>query len=226
MRSETCVTLAAALALLSGLAATGATEAEPSVVLVVPSRYAFVKIAQDIATLRPITVVSYSSTNAASMFLWDSKTAKWSPLDAAVFASGTGFDASSRMIVMGTDATTVNMFASSAKAWATKTTSLPKFDLVAALNAANENLHFSKDEWKWLSELYNLSFKDENEQRRRYGKYGDPKQGKKAPPTNAPHTSADDVVLPESVPATVPVAPADVAVPASPAKTPKDGQDK
>lgn len=214
MNNAIRVTLAAGLSLVSTLATAGTKEAVPSLVLLVPSRYAFVKTAQDLATLRPITVVSYSATNASSMYLWDGKSAKWSPLDAAAFAAGTGFDVSSQMIVLGTDVATVNMLSTSAKTWATKTTSLPKFDLVKVINAANDVLHFSDTEWDWLKARYNLSFKDENAQRRRYGKYGDPKENKKAPKAKTPPAPATDVVLPEPVP--VP-APAPVAAPATPA---------
>jgi hypothetical protein len=214
MKRSICATLAVTLALASGPANAGVPEQGSSVVLVVPSRYAFVKMAQDLATLRPITVVSYSATNSASLFSWDSKNAKWSPLDAASFASGTGFGVSSHMVVMGTDVSTVNMLATSAKAWATKTTSLPKFDIAKALNAADESLHFSKAEWDWLSERYSLSFKDVNDQRRRYGKYGPPGEHKTAPPRKTAPAPAVDVVLPELVPAPTAAAPAPSAPPA------------
>lgn len=216
MKRSSLVALTAALTLARAAASYGAGEAEPSLVMVVPAKYAFVKLAQDVAALRPITVVSYSATNNNAIFLWDRDGAKWSALDAASFASGTGFYVSSHMIVLGTDAGTVNLFATSAKAWATKTTSMPKFDIATVLNSASDVLHFTDGEWKWLSERYNLSLKDGNEERRKYGKYGPPGQ-KRSPPPKVQPAPAPDIVLPELVPpspAPAP-APAPVVVPAA-----------
>jgi hypothetical protein len=211
MKSSVFAIVTAVLALTSGAAPAGKGGTGQPVVLVVPSRYAFVKVAQDLATLRPITVVSYSPTNSASLFLWNNNSTKWSTLDSATFSSGTGFDASSHVIVLGTDVATVHMFATSAKSWSAKTTSFPKYELVKVLNAVSDSLHFSKAEWEWLANRYEITLKDDNEQRRRYGKYGDPREHKKTPPPKTAPAAAVDVVLPEPVPESAPVAPAPAA---------------
>jgi hypothetical protein len=214
MKHASILALTSVLALASCPASRAAEEASPSLVVVVPGRYAFVKLAQDLAALRPVTVVSYSTTNNNDIFLWDRDAAKWSALDAESFASGKGFYTSSQLIVMGTDDAAVKLFASSARAWAVKVESFARLDIARTLNAASDVLHFSEGEWKWLSERYGLSLKDGNEERRRYGKYGPPGQ-KRTPPAKAPPAPAEDVVLPEPVPhapapapAPTPVAPA------------------
>lgn len=217
MKRSTLLALAAIFPMIAAAASHAGDDARPSLVLVVPGRYAFVKMAQDLGAIRPVTVVSYSATNNASLFRWDPTAAKWSPLSAADFASGTGFDAASHLVVMGTDSATVGLFGASAKEWATKVSSFVGFDVVEVFNAANETLHFTRDEWAWLAGRYNLKFKDANEQRRRYGKYGPPADEKKAPSKVRP--PVEDVVMPEAVsaPAPAPVssgAPAGTAEPA------------
>jgi hypothetical protein len=222
MKRSSIVALTAVLALASCPVSRAAEEASPSLVVVVPGRYAFVKLAQDLAALRPVTVVSYSTTNNNAIFLWDRDAAKWSPLDTEDFASGKGFYTSSHLIAMGTDEATVKLFASSARAWAVKVESFPKLDIAKTLNAASDVLHFSEGEWKWLSERYGLSLKDGNAERRKYGKYGPPGQ-KRTPPAKAPPAPVEDVVLPEPVPPSPALAAPKVSepvVPPAPAPAP------
>jgi hypothetical protein len=167
-------------------------------VLVIPARYAFVKAAMDIEAVRPIPIVCYGvGTNAMALNRWNAAAKAWDPITMDNLKSGAGLGKPPLAAVMGTDVAAVASLAEVTKDWAGKAVQIPSCDLAALVNALSGPLHFTSSEWQWLAGRFNLQLKDENEQRRRYGRYGPPDQKKKAPP--APKASgSSDVVMPKA----------------------------
>jgi hypothetical protein len=170
-------------------------KASPSLVMVVPAQYAFVRAALDFSALRDVAVVSYmTGTNGTAMYLWNTSARQWDAIPFGNYSSGamTG-GKTTHLVVMGTDSNTAAAMADAACVWASDAKVMNTFDIVALVNTLNDTLKFTVPEWDWLSKRYSLALKDVNADRRRYGRYGAPK---KAP---APPAENSEVVLPEPV---------------------------
>lgn len=198
----TCVAIG--LVSAAGLPAWGGTKAQPPAdppVLVIPARYAFVKAAMDIEAVRPIPIVCYGvGTNAMALNRWNAAAKAWDPMTMDDLKTGAGLGKPPLAAIMGTDVAAVASLADVTKDWAAKSAQIPSCDLVMLVNTMNEALHFTSAEWRWLADRFNLKMKDENDQRRRYGRYGPPDQNKKKKkgPLPAAAPAPSDVVVPRA----------------------------
>jgi hypothetical protein len=204
-----------------------------------------VQVGADAVSMRPVVVFAYggsASSDSPPLHVWNSATSEWAPVSVETYRSGSLFRATPRdAILVGadTDLPAILVQATEQLAPAKRVTSL---DLVTVINALDESLKFTVQEWRWLASRYNLKLKDLNSDRRRYGKYGPP-AGRKAaeaplppgaaaespealapvPVESAPATAPDAAPL-ESAPAAVPGtgAAAPAAVPPPPAEKPEN----
>lgn len=174
-----------------------AADAKPTaVVMVVPAQYAFVRAALDFSALRDVAVISYmTGTNGTTLYSWNSKARQWDTMPFGNYTRGALTIAKQpRLLIMGTDIGATAAMADAGKTWASNTTVMNTFDIVALVNTMNETLKFSVQEWDWLSKRYSLTLKDVNTDRRRYGRYGAPKKTSAAPSDNS------DIVMPVVIP--------------------------
>jgi hypothetical protein len=174
---------AISIAALAGCASIGAgRKAQGPTLLVIPARPSVVKFAFDAASLRPMYLVSYDRDKAGAPFLnlWNPEQRQWSRLTVDEYKSGNLFTVPpARALVFGPETMTPAELGGIAAVCADVTRE-PGLDRLAMANALNAKLNFTVGEWRTLSERNQLELKDQNTDRRRWGKYGPP--GQKAKP--------------------------------------------
>jgi hypothetical protein len=197
----------ACFSVLFGCVGHGREPGSPAVI-VVPARPTVVQFAFDLAELRNVSLAAYSvdpKLREPAVYFWDTDAREWKPWDVAAYLGTRAAGAAGmRCVVVGRDGE-VPARLEEAPAWA------EAFDRVRTLNpdemanAMNQWLRFTPREWRWLARRFGLTLKDQNAERRRYGKYGPPG----APPPYRPPAAQDrrslDVPLP--LPPPVPVGP-------------------
>lgn len=152
-----------------------AQEAPTPTVLVIPPRYTIVKLGLDMVALRPVLLVSCQEGNAGTvMHVWNDDPGEWLHLPVDTFRSGEMFRVQPRdIVIVGSDQDVPGLVVDAARALA-PVKRVETLNLVSVINALNESLKFDRNEWRWLAGRYNLTLKDLNSERRRYGKYGPP----------------------------------------------------
>jgi len=171
-------------------------------VLVVPSRYTVIQLAFDIAALRDVTLVSYENSDADKdpvLYRWDAFSSAWKVLTADEYAVGS-FSAATptEMILVGSGSdlpATLIAGASQAK----KVSRIESLNIVDMVNSLNKSMKFTPREWQILSERHGFTYKDKNEERRRWGRYGPPGERKAAKKAAAVQEEDCDVVVPVCV---------------------------
>ena len=181
--------------LIGALAAAAAVMAAPSsgkgapdpVTIVVPAREAAVRMAFDMAAMRPSYLVSYQArpgTEAPWLHVWDAAARRWIETTLEAYGAGANFGRMPRTVfLLGTEIEFPAQLEDLA-GWADRSVRLTTLDPMPCLNAFHEAFAFTPAEWRWLARRYNLDLKDLNEQRRRYGRYGPP--GQPPPEANLP----------------------------------------
>ena len=143
--------------------------------LVVPAKYSVVAFCQDVASMMPMTLVSYEvskKTNAPALTLnvWNKSTREWTKTTLGEYRSGSIFsEIPKRVVLVGN-----NDEMKSASAAMGDIITVANLDTMGLANGLNDALKFSSSQWKFLSKRYELKLKDLNAERRRYGKYGPP----------------------------------------------------
>ena len=114
-------------------------------------------------------------------------------------------------VLVGTDASLPPSLRAS-PTWARAVRRIETLDVGSLINSLNEVLRFSPGEWRALAHQFDLNLQDDNAERRRFGKYGNPEAARQAPPDLLPPQPAltEGVTVPLA-----PVAPAPAQVPPS-----------
>jgi hypothetical protein len=167
-------------------------------VVVIPLRYRVVQLAQDLARLRALHLVGYTTPDRAgkvSYYSWDAAKESWTEIALDDYRLGSVFgDAPRRLVLVGSDADLPAGLAQAAP-WAQDVKRVTSLNIGDMVNGFNASLDFAAREWRWLAERYGLTLEDKNAERRRYGKYGPPGQK----PTPPPKRDAGAGVMPAAV---------------------------
>lgn len=172
--------------LLGGLLAGGSADAS-DLLLVVPGREGPVKIGQDMTHMRPdaVELVAYRRSGQTGKMLfhaWDGSSGGWLAVANDEFAKGAFLRTPvRRVLVLGTPFDGISEVAGAID-WTDdviRQTSLAVADIMPLLD---RELSFTAPEWAWLAQRYGIELRDRNEQRRRYGRYGEPGQRRMTPP--------------------------------------------
>jgi hypothetical protein len=149
------------------------------VVFVVPAREAVVRLAMDMTSLRSSYVISYQAIQGSDTPLihtWDGASRSWIETNIEDYGAGARFSrVPSTAFFMGTE-TEFPAKLEDYAGWAAHKVRLANLNVVPCLNAFHEVLNFAPSEWRWLARRYDLDLKDNNVERRRYGRYGPPGQ--------------------------------------------------
>lgn len=190
-----------AILLLPCLAQSITPAAEESVLLLVPSRQLTVRCSFDIARIRPVQLVSYTTPRKRSadpdLFVWRNDERRWEQISVEVYRGGEFLDKEpSHVLLFGTDRyLRAALLEASARRW--KTERIPSMNLGDLVNGMDRMFRFSPSEWRWLARRNGLELKDRNEQRRRYGRYGPPGTKPTPPPKPAVEPAAAPAPEPE-----------------------------
>jgi hypothetical protein len=204
MFTKCCVAVGSVVSLMCVLTESSiAKEPEAPAVLVIPARPAIVKLAFDIAGLRKSTalicyqIVQGSASPAVS--IWDARGQDWVKTSLNDYASGGIFDpVPQQAILVGTDSDILAVIERSSS-WSKKVIRVPSLNIMNVVNALDEALTFSPEEWTYLARTYDLKLQDQNAERRRYGKYGKP--GSKREPVMPKKEDVQKARLPLVIPA-------------------------
>lgn len=190
----------------------------PAVLLVVPAREALVSLAFDLARLGNTDVASYRIKNGAPvLFAWDRVTGQWHPIGQPDYQAGTPFQLAPRhAVVVGTNAADVAAL-SDGLAWAGKVQTVTTYAFADIINRVNELSPLTEREWRDLAARRGLTLRDENAERRRWGKYGPPEKkqpaAKSVQPAPIPETGTLPPIETLDEPAPAPATPAPKAMP-------------
>lgn len=190
---------------LSGIAIRREAKAETPTLLVIPARYTIVKFSFDVARLRrAVSLVSYSGEVEATplMHVWRSDAQEWVKMSIEEYRSADAFKIRpQRIILVGGDKVLPSSLIE-ASTWCSDVKRIPTLNIMALVNALNEDLKFHSLEWRWLAMRYELKLKDLNAERRRYGRYGKPGP-KREVPVPPVRSVAEEIPLEEVKPETV-----------------------
>jgi len=145
--------------------------------LIVPARYTIVQFAFDIVALRGTALVSYDKDvdNSAVLYRWNWVASEWQSISTDELAACSFMKTEPRRIyLLGLDrdlpAGLENLFAGKKNLVRIKT-----LNIVQVVNALNKDMKFTPAEWEALARRHNFKIKDWNYERRRWGRYGPPK---------------------------------------------------
>lgn len=196
------VALIGALTTAAAAAALAPKGGGEPVAIVVPAREAAVRMAFDMAALRPSYLVSYQVRPGAEppwLHVWDAAARRWIETNLEAYGAGANFGGMPRTaFFLGTETEFPPQLDEYA-GWAVRKVRLTTLNPMPCLNAFHEAFRFTPAEWRWLARRYNLDLKDRNEQRRRYGRYGPPGQPPPEagmPPGAAPAPGERGTVIP------------------------------
>ncbi len=162
---------------LSALLASAASAREPSrgTVLVLPARYTHVQLAFDVARMRRLTLVAYPPAQSIrTVHVWDNAIKEWVATAGSQYLDGTAFDrAPEKVILIGEDQETPESLLQP-PAGCDQLVRIPSLKPADIINALTGELRLKPREVEWLSGRFGLKVRDENADRRRWGRYGPP----------------------------------------------------
>lgn len=147
-------------------------------VLVVPNRYTVVQLGFDIMALRDVALIACDAAADADnpiLHVWSRRRNAWERLSVNEYAMGT-FVAGDidTMILVGSDSVLPrDVVVGAAQADTQKR--IETLHIATIVNTLNKSMALTAGEWKWLAKRHNLTIKDRNAARRRWGRYGPPK---------------------------------------------------
>lgn len=193
---------------------------DKAVVIVTPARQAIVQLAYDVYRLRgegEVSLVSFDDAKRGTtpdVFLWEPASRRWSKISFSSYAAGSLFSAPPDLVVlMGVDnAMTAAMEKGSA--WATNFKKIPLTTKADMINALDADFDFTTSEWRTLAAWHGLTLEDQNQERRRYGKWGKSGNAMPTPATESKTGNATPESIPD-VPVVITETPAPAAAPAA-----------
>lgn len=180
----------------------GAYMAGPSTVMVIPARQRLVKLGFELVQIKDICLVSYSippGSTTPLVHVWDGR--QWTPIDVDSYVSGAFLSSEVKTLVVVGDSATVPASLAVEPSWAGKVHKTASMDVATLVNELGKLLRFSSREWERIAALENLTLKDNNAERRRYGRWGAPgkeKETEMPPPAISPE-------MPPTLPSKAPV---------------------
>lgn len=187
--------------LLAGTAAATAKDTTGHIVVVIPARYRIVQLANDVASIRTTTIISYSGDvrdAKPTLHQWIPEAKQWTAVSIDEYQAGTLFLAPPTKLVLVGGEEHLPAVLADAPTWCQKVSRSMSLDFVAVVRALHEASSLTSAEWRWLAPRYELKLRDKNAARRRYGRYGKP--GAQKTSTAPPESMDPDATEPALVP--------------------------
>ena len=154
-----------------------AASATPESILVLPARKRIVHLAFQIARLKDVGLVTYnnSPTLAAPLIhIWNGQEGKWIQITPEDYQQGSFMSGEPRHVFILGDNNALPAQLASTPDWAKNADKISTLDTASLVNHFGKALNFSSSQWKWIAKVNGLSIKDQNAERRRYGRWGAP----------------------------------------------------
>lgn len=180
-RRTICRFTLVALTLVPFLAAGSAQAARQQDVLVLPARQRTVALALDVRAMRDMVMITYrgtASTATPLMHIWSSSANAWKELAPEAYAIGQFMPSQpGTLFLIGSDvpASVIEGAAQAAKVVRIDSVSIPEI-----ANTLNQHVKFSSREWKALAERHGMQTRDQNYERRKWGRFGPPTSARSA----------------------------------------------
>lgn len=204
MRKNRCLSYFALLILLA-LPSMQLAHAMNNEILVVPARARTIKLAFDIQALRNPTIISYGITDDPLnplMHVWNPAKRSWQRFPISEIAS--------RIMNIPANPETVYIISlpeedleviSTALSHANDLLNIPSMSVATILTTLNRNMAFTTQEWQALAERYQLEITELNFEKRRWGRFGPPKNQRKKVPSGQPfEPEPAEEVIPKPLP--------------------------
>ncbi len=177
--------------LMSGCLTKPVPPKTPRAMIVVPARLAPIRMAQDMATLRPdVVLVSYrGKPNELSPELYFWRNDRWNAISIDDFSEPDSYINKPEVIMIFASGNNIPSVIIEAVTWSDNIEFKNSLDVETMLSSFNEAFAFSEPEFRALASRYGLTLTDTNAQRRKNGRYGPKSSNSKYPaPAEAQET--------------------------------------
>jgi len=143
----------------------------------VPDLASLVKLGFDVAELRSATLVSYANRDNGeerSIHVWRRRSKRWETHSLDDLASGSCLPVPPSNIYLVGSGVQRTLAASVAQLG--DVTHIESHDVVRVVRQFDETMDFTGEEWRALAQRHSLRLVDLNETRRKWGRYGPPKE--------------------------------------------------
>lgn len=185
-----------ALAVMATSDCVTAATATPDSIIVMPARKRVVQLAFQMSRCKDIGMVTYNTSPALAtplIHVWTGS--EWVQITVDEFVQGTFMTGEPKHVFLLGDSTMMPAQMIDAPTWCKDTHKITSLETAALINQIGKVLKFSPRQWTWLAQENGLSVKDQNAERRRYGRWGAPGKEQDLKPTKL-----DSVELPPSTP--------------------------
>lgn len=170
--------------------------AAPGAIIVMPARKRVVHLAFQITRCKDVGLITYNTNPglvSPLLHAWNGQ--EWIQISLDDYLQGAFMSGDTRHVFLLGDNNTLPPQMAADPSWGKEIHRIAALDPATLINQIGKTLDFSSRQWKWLAEVNGLSIKDENAERRRYGRWGAPGKEKDLSPKNL-----DADVLPPAVP--------------------------
>lgn len=149
--------------------------ATPDSIVIVPARKRVVHLAFEIAQCKNVGVVAYNASptlTAPLIHVWNGN--EWIQISMDDYVQGSFMSGEPKHVFILGDDSMLPPQMTTSPAWCKDVRKITALDPATIINEIGKALNFSSHQWKWLAEVNGLSIKDQNAERRRYGRWGAP----------------------------------------------------
>jgi hypothetical protein len=134
-----------------------------------------VQLGFDVMQVADIGLVAYASSSAESdplIHVWNGR--DWIPITVEDYLGGTFLRTAPANLVLVGEPPVLPPRLAGSPVWAANTHQIPSLDKAEIINALGKFVDFSPADWNRLAAANGLTLRDQNAERRRYGRYGPP----------------------------------------------------
>ena len=148
--------------IISPLWSMGKKSAREVSILLVPATPNLVQLGRDLSDTGSVFMMSYApeaAPNRPFLHIWDGN--QWLPVSSEAFASGSFMKVPvQQVIVVGLENDRTAHLIETSLMWCPEVLNMSTYDVTALINQLGRIYDFSKAEWEWVAERYQLELQD------------------------------------------------------------------
>lgn len=199
-----------ALAVMASSGFTFAGMATPDSIIVMPARKRVVQLAFQLSRCKDVGLVTYNTTaglDSPLIHVWTGQ--EWVQIGLNDYVQGSFMSGEPKHVFLLGDSNTLPLRMMNDVSWYKNPEHITTLDITSLVNTFGKSLKLSSRQWKWLAAENGLTIKDQNTERRRYGRWGSPGKEKEMNPSKL-----ESIELPPSQIIIEPIAePSEKAIP-------------
>ncbi len=158
--------------------------ATPDSIIVMPARKRVVQLAFQLSRCKNVGLVTYN-TNAGLdsplIHVWTGQ--EWVQVSLDDYVQGSFMSGEPKNVYLLGDSNTLPVRMMNDISWYKSPERITTLDISSLVNTFGKSLKLSPRQWKWLAAENGLTIKDQNTERRRYGRWGAPGKEKEMNPS-------------------------------------------